>query len=86
MLLLQNNVVLYFCYISPKYSLIYEPNKCDGIKILNDKITSIKPDFPNVSFIMAGDLCDFIPDDYIDNIYNSNEEYPGYRSIPLVIL
>ena len=66
--------MLVFTYILPERSSIYT-NGEDGVKILNNKLTSIVSDNSDVMCVVAGDLHarvkdlqDFIPDDNIDHV------------------
>ena len=80
---LEKDLILLFTYVSPERSVIYETGNGNGIDILNNKITAILSDFPDVAFLLAGDfnartknLDDYIPSDDIDYIFQCNTAYP----------
>jgi len=84
MLSLPKDLIMYFTYVSPEGSVIYDAEETDGISLLNDKLTIIKSDFPDTSFLIAGDLnarvkdmLDYIPQDDVDFIYSTETDYPG---------
>jgi len=76
-------LILLFTYVSPERSVIYETGNGNGINILNNRITAILSDFPDVAFLLAGDfnartkhLDDYIPSDDVDYIFQCNTAYP----------
>lgn len=81
---LVQDLVLIFTYILPERSVIYENCDDNGIEILNEKITSILSDIPDVCFLLAGDLNarvknldDFMLVDEVDYIFQCDTSYPS---------
>ncbi|KAH3851416.1 hypothetical protein DPMN_093897 [Dreissena polymorpha] len=50
------DVILYFTYIAPERSPIYEDITTNGIESLQDKLLAIVSDFPSAHLVVAGDL------------------------------
>jgi len=75
-LCLTQDVILYFTYIAPERSPIYEDVTTNGIENLQDKLLAIVSDFPSAHLVVAGDLnarisdkLDYIPNDDVNFIF-----------------
>ena len=78
------NIILFYVYVAPENSVMYDGQPLNGIEILSEQLRCILSDLQGISFIVAGDLnsrvgdmLDFIPDDNIDHVFNSDVQYPG---------
>ena len=73
---MQDNI-MYFAYVSPQGSTIYNNlNENNGNVLLESNITGIKFQYPNSYFFLAGDLnvrakdfIDYIPKEYIQYVF-----------------
>ena len=72
-----NEVILYFVYVSPEGSPIYENIEGkDGIKIIQNNFIQIKHDYPNAYYFLSGDFntrtkyfLDYIPSDNLNYVF-----------------
>ena len=77
------NIILYFTYVSPEGSSLYDMQAGNRIELMQDKIIAISSDLPYTSFIIAGDLNarvkdlhDYIPCYDLDFVFNQQVDYP----------
>ena len=77
------SIIIYCTYVAPENSPVYDNPNDNGIENLNAKLAHIESDLGDVSFILAGDLnarvkdlCDYIPDDNVDIVFEEEVDYP----------
>lgn len=72
-----SDIIMCFTYVSPEGSTIYNNyEEKDGIKNLENNLVTVKSEYPDCSYFIAGDLnarckdfLDFIPEDNFDEIF-----------------
>lgn len=73
---LNRDLVIFFAYIAPEQSPIYDPENNNGIELLHEKICLIESELGDVMFLIGGDLnarvkdfLDYIEEDDLNYIY-----------------
>ena len=73
---------MYFAYVPPEGSSIYDNGEQNGILILDNNIIDIRSEYQDCFFFLAGDLnsrttdfLDFIPNDNLDIVFGKNVDY-----------
>ena len=82
---LDQSIIMIFVYISPEGSTIYRSTDYhNGIERLSDQIIHITSLYPDSKLFLAGDFnsriknfADYIADDDVSYIFNSNVDYPS---------
>ena len=81
---LTHDVIMYFVYVAPEYSPLYDYENSNGIELLNDNILNIAHAYPDASLILSGDFNartkdsqDCIINDSIEHIFQDANDYPS---------
>ena len=81
---LSYDIILYFVYVAPEGSPIYNNEDADGIDLVSDRLNQIVLEYPNAAIMLAGDFnarikdfLDYIPNDNLQYIFGNDVEYPA---------